>query len=205
MNNDDLNRIWNSPLNQPSPTRIEEEKMQFIRTLHRRHRGFVLFMSLVFTALIILTGVLLLEVISPDSAGRAIDWRREWSIVPLFALPWAAWIYAVTRYRRHRAAHPDYSASIQATARALLDENRVTLRRNRFIALLQIGFLALLPLMVHQLKEVGKAGDEINAMFILFPAVFGVVLAWMAYRCQRSLLPAKRRLESLLNSYQTRD
>lgn len=202
MSFDDLNKIWDSPENQPSPEELEQAKAQFAASLKRRHRGFVRYMATVGTVLVVITVVFILELIWPDPEG-IIDFAKEWSVIPLFLLPWAALAFSVRHYRRHRDRHTDYETSIQASLQAALDENRISRKRHVFIGGLQIVFLLLLPLVVHQLKTVGKAGDEINAMFVLFPLIFGCIMLGMLWNYRRSLLPGKQKLESLLDAYKS--
>ena len=71
------------------------------------------------------------------------------------------------------------------------------------IACLQAGFLVILPLIVGQLKAVGKAGSEIDVMFVLVPAIFGAIMLGMLWNDRRALFPRKRELETLLNSYES--
>jgi hypothetical protein len=198
----DLTRVWRSSHNQPSAAQLEEDTMQFTADLRRRHRGFVAFMAFVLAALVLTTGMILFHLIWPGPSDDAVDLTREWAIVPFFLLPWAAWIYFVVQYRRHRRRHPDYDASIRGSVQALLDENRLARRRNVLIACLQAGFLLTLPLIVRQLKAVGKAGSEIDVMFVLVPAIFGAIMLGMLWNHRRTLLPRKRELEALLKSYE---
>ncbi len=199
----DLTRVWRSPHNQPSAAQLQEDTMQFTADLRRRHQGFVAFMAFVLAGLVLTTGMILFHLISPGSSDDAVDFAREWAIVPFFALPWVAWIYFVVQYRRHLRRHPDYDASIRASVQALLDENRLARRRNMLIACLQGGFLLILPLIIRQLKAVGKAGSEIDIMFVFVPAVFGTIMLGMLWNHRRTLLPRKRELEALLESYQS--
>jgi hypothetical protein len=199
----DLTRVWRSPHNQPSAAQLHEETMKFTADLRRRHRGFVAFMAFVLAALVVTTGMILFRVIWPGPATDRVDFTREWAIIPFFLLPWIAWICFVVQYRRHRDRHPDSGASIRASLQALLDENRLTRRRQVLIAGLQAAFVAILPLIVGQLKAVGKAGSEIDVMFVLVPAIFGVIMLGMLWNDRRALLPRKRELEGLLKSYES--
>lgn len=149
--------------------------------------------------LVVMTGLFLFYLIP---SGK-LDFAKEWSIIPLLALPWVIWVHSVLKYRRHRAGHADYERSIQASFQAILDENRISRRRMKIVGFVQLGAHLLLPLIVSQLKAVGKAGDEINAMFVLFPALFGCVLLGMIYHYRCRLLPRKQEIETLLSSYES--
>ena len=199
----DLTRVWRSPHNQPSAAQLEQDKMKFTTDLRRRHQGFVAFMAFVLAALVFTTGMILFHLIWPGPATDSVDFTREWAVIPFFVMPWVAWIYFVLQYRRHRSRHPDCDASIRASLQALLDENRLSRRRNVLIACLQAGFLLILPLIIGQLKAVGKAGSEIDVMFVVVPAIFGAIMLGMLWNHRRTLLPRQRELEALLKSYES--
>jgi hypothetical protein len=197
----DLTRVWRSSHNQPSSAELEEDKMKFMADLRRRHQGFVAFMAFVLAGLVFTTGKLLFHLLFPGPRADAVDFTREWAVIPFFVLPWAAWIYLVLQHRRHRAQYPDCDVSIRAALQGLLDENRLTRRRHVLVACLQAGFLLILPLIIGQLKAVGKAGSEIDVMYVFVPAVFAAILLGMAWNHWRTLLPRKREIEALLKAY----
>ena len=203
MNFAEIENMWRSPLNRPSPAQLEEQRMQFINDLNKRHRGFVLFMSVVGAALVFITGKIIVHLIWPSPAVDTIALTREWGVFPLLALPWIGWILMVRQYRWHRALHPNYETSISSSVRALLDENRLERTRYKIIAGLQLLTVILMPLIVYQLRAVGKAGDEILVpAFVIFPLIILAIFVWSTVRYRRKLLPRKRELETLLASYQ---
>jgi hypothetical protein len=68
--------------------------------------------------------------------------------------------------------------------------------------LLVLSTLAL-AVVVHQLRAVGKAGDEILLpAFVIYPAYVVGVVVWTCVHFRRKVLPEKRRLEELLRSYE---
>ena len=75
--------------------------------------------------------------------------------------------------------------------------------RTRLIAALNGVMLLVIPLVVFQLRAVGKAGDEILVpAFVLFPTLMVAVLGGMVFHYRRKLLPEKAELEALLRSYE---
>lgn len=177
--------------------------MKFITDLRNRRRGNRLFLWLIFSLLVFLTGKVVLHVLWPDPALDKVDLTREWAIIPFFALPWIGWLFMVRLHRQHGIRHPDYENSINASVVALLDENRSERSRYKVIAGLLVASILILPVIVHQLRAVGKAGDE-----ILLPAYVGwplyvlFVLVGSFFYYRRKLLPRKRALEALLKSYE---
>ena len=203
MNFAEIQNLWHVPQNRPSASHLEEIKMKFVADLNKRHRGIVVFLSVVGIALIFITGKILLHLIWPAPGAEPIDVAREWSIVPFFALPWIGWLVMVAQYRRHRTQHPNYDRSIPASVRALLDENRMERTRYKIISALQALTVLLLPLVVWQLRQVGKAGDEILVpAFVVAPLLIAGIFLFSTFRYRRTLLPRKRELEGLLAAYE---
>lgn len=203
MNFADIEHTWRSPHNRPPAAELEKHKMKLIADLRRRQRGFVIFISLVLTILVVLTAMIGWQLIWPDSARSRIEFSREWSVLLILALPWAAAIHFARQYRRHRASHEHYDRSIHDSVRALLDENRLSRTRVKIAASLHGVFLLVIPLVVYQLRAVGKAGDEILVpAFVLWPIIAAGIGLALLYHYRRKLLPAKRELEGLLTAYE---
>lgn len=203
MNFAEIEKTWRSPHNRPAPAQLEEIKMQFVTDLKRRHRGNLLLLALVFALMAFFTGKLALHILWPDPALAKVNLTREWGVVPFFALPWMGWLALVFIYRRHRRRHPDFAKSIRASAAAALDENRMERTRYKVIGALLIASALLLPLVVHQLRDVGKAGDEILIpAFVIYPAYVLGTIVWVIRYYRHKLLPRKRELETLLASYE---
>ena len=117
MNFADLENTWRSPHNQPSAGELEKQKMDLIRTLHRRDRGFAIGLTLIFAALIVMT-VALLRNQWFDGTSDRIDFQNEWSAVLFFLVPWFAALWILMRYRGHLARQGEYSGSIRDTIEA---------------------------------------------------------------------------------------
>jgi hypothetical protein len=202
MNFDDIQQTWRSPQNQPSAAQLETDKMKFIADLRRRRRGNALFLALIFALLAFMTGKIVLHALWPDPALDRIDFTREWGVILMFALPWIAWIVMLRLDRRHRGLHANYDRSINRSVAALLDENRMERVRYKVVGVLLVVSVFVLPIIVFQLRAVGKAGDEILLpAFVLWPLYVTGVLVWAAFHYRRKLLPRKHELEGLLQQY----
>lgn len=203
MNFADIQNTWRSPHNRPTEAELEERKMKLTDEIRRRHRGSLLLLALVFAALAFFTGRIAWHLLWPDPALDPIDLAKEWGVLPFFALPWIAWVILLQLHRRHRARHSDYGRSIRTSVLALLDENRMERIRYRVVGALLVASVFVLPLIVSQLREVGKAGDEILIpAFVIYPAYVVGVLVWAAVFRRRQLLRRKQELEALLASYE---
>jgi hypothetical protein len=57
--------------------------------------------------------------------------------------------------------------------------------------------------LVHQLRAVGKAGDEILLpAYVIWPVYVALMVVWFSWCYFRRLLPKKRQLEALAQSYE---
>lgn len=203
MNFADIETMWRSPHNRPDAAILEKQKMQFIADLRRRRRGNLFLLAITFVPLAWLTYLIVSHVLAPAPGTTPVDLSREWGIIPFFALPWIGWLFLVRLVRRHHTRHADYAQSIQASVTALLDENRSERRRHKVIAALLILSALVLPLIVQQLRAVGKAGDEILfPAYVIYPAYVVFVLTWSGWRYRRKLIPRQRELESLRAAYE---
>ncbi len=206
MNFADIQNTWHSPHNRPDAGKLEEIKMSFVADLRRRRRGHFAFLVLTFVALAWITGKLVVHALWPGPMSQPVDWAREWGLVPFILLPWAGWLAMWRMNRRHHGRFPDYQRSIAASLRALRDETRLQVKRSKTIAVLLIASVAVLPLVVEQLRNVEKAGAEVVIpAYVIYPAYVVGVLVWMVVRHRRKIAPRQRELEQLLAAYEQRD
>lgn len=202
MNFDEIRQTWQSAPNQPAAAQLQKDKMKFYTELRRRRRGAAIFMIWILAVLTAGSFQLLKFILRPDPAKPAFDWAGEWSVLVLLALPWAALAIFYRAYRRHRAAHAGYDQSIQASLRGLLDENQLAQHRQKWAAILCGVMLLVIPVVVYQLRAVGKAGDEILVpAFVLLPLLLAAIYAGLFIYQHRVLTPRRRKLEALLAGY----
>ena len=203
MNFADIENTWRSAHNRPDAIQLEKQKMKFVADLNRRRRGNLFFLGLILSLLLVITGKVVLDVLWPDPTLDRVDLAREWGILPFFALPWIGWFCMARLHWRHYVRHPRIDTSISASVAALLDENRAERARTKLIAGLLVVSVVILPVIVYQLRVVGKAGDEILVpALVIYPAYVVGMLVWSWFRHQRKLLPRKHELEALLKSYE---
>jgi len=202
MNFDDIQKTWQSPHNRPDTAQLEKDKMKFVADLRRRRRGNLFFLGLIFSLLVFITGKLGMHLLWPEATLDKVDLSREWAVIPFFALPWVGWLFMVRLHWRQHVRHPRYDRSISASVSALLDENASERTRYKTIGALLIASVLILPLIVYQLRAVGKAGGEILVpALVIYPVYVVGVLIWSAFYYRRKLLPRKRELEDLLATY----
>jgi hypothetical protein len=203
MNFEEIESVWRSPHNQPSTTELEAHKMKLVTDLRRRHRASRGLLWISALPLLIITSKIIGHALWPDPAHTPLNWAREWAVLPFLALPWLAWFIMLRLHLGHQRRHPDYSLSISASVAASLDENQTERTRSKIIVGLLVASIPMLAIVVHQLRAVGKAGDEILVpAFVIWPAYVALLGAWFAWEYFRRLLPRKRELEALIQAYQ---
>lgn len=202
MNFAEIENVWRSPRNRPTPAETEKQKMEFITELRRRRRSTAGLLTITALPLAFITGKLLVHLISPRVGLDALDLSREWGVLPFFALPWAAWLMLLRQHLRDGRKHRDYSKSVSASVSALLTETRARRRLNVVVAALLVLSALTLPLIVHQLRAVGKAGDEILLpAYGIYPAYVIAMVTWLVWHDRRKLKPRHDELQALLMSY----
>lgn len=203
MNFAEIEILWRSPQNGPDAAEMEKQKMHFVALLKKRRRVALGLLAVTAIPLAYLTMKITGQLIWPTAGVERVDFRREWAIVPFFFLPWAGWLVMLRLYRRHRARHGSCGGSVQASVRALLDENRTEQTRNKWAAGLLVASLALLPMIVAQLRAAGKAGDEIFVpAYAIYPVYVLGMVGWTVFNLRRKLRPRQRELEALVKSYE---
>jgi hypothetical protein len=203
MNFDEIESVWRSPHNQPSATQLEQHKMKLVTELRRRHRHSRGLLWITAVPLLFISFKIIRHALWPDPSHTPLNWEREWAVLPFLTLPWLGWFMMLRLYLRHHRRHPDYDRSISASVAASLDENRTERTRYKVITGLLAGSIPLLLLVVEQLRAVGKAGDEILLpAFVIWPAYVALMVAWFGWYHFRRLLPRKRQLEELAQSYE---
>lgn len=202
MNFAEIQSTWQSPHNRPSAAQLEKDKMNFIADLRRRQRGNRIFLGFVLIPLVFFTAKVVLHVLWPDPSLDRVDLARESAIIPFFALPWIGWFLMLRLHLKHGRRNVNYERSIQASVAALLDDNRTEGIRYALVGALLIVSALVLPIIVFQLRAVGKAGDEIMIpALVIYPAYVLLMIGWFLYYYRKKLTPRKRELESLLRSY----
>lgn len=194
-----LERAWNGPANSPSEAAsayVVDEMMHTLRTRRRATTGLLSFVGLVMVLWTLRIGYDI--IIDPFP----FDIAREWSVLPLFALPWLGLFVMHVQQRRHLVAHPNPYASMSSTLGALLDENLTAQRRERLSVVLIAISIILLAVALRQLVMVGKmTPTNVLQAATLFGGILGAVTIYRAWRYVRVLRPEETRLRRLLADY----
>lgn len=201
MNFADIQHAWQSPHNGPSPAQLEIMKQQFIADHDRRRRGLKLFLTIIGGWLTVVTVRLLIFAFDP--APAEFVWSEEWGAPVMLVLPWVALGLLVKQLRAHDRDHGAAAPTLAASVRALLAENQMSRTRLKVVALLHAAMLVAVPVVVYQLRAVGKAGDEILLpAFVGWPLVSVAILLAMRWHYRTKLEPRRRELETVLRSYE---
>ena len=203
MNFADIKKTWQSPQNRPAAAELESMKKTFLADHDRRRRSQKRFLFSVGAMLTVITLRLVAFVIWPSSSQRGFDPALEWGALLFLLLPWGALVLMARQLSRHDREHGNPRVTIAESVRALLDENRVTRARLKIVAWLHGAILVVLPLVVYQLRAVGKAGDEIMVpAFVCWPLLSAGILAGLWWYDRKKLRTRQDELSTLLRSYE---
>lgn len=199
MNFADLQNIWASAHNVPSPAELAAQKARFVRTLERKRRGFFAFLALPVAALLVMTALVNWRTFGPSGATAG----DEWAGPLLLLLPWTAVFVFIRLQIAHVRRHADYRESIPASLRALLDANRRAQLRATTILWLHVASLPLLALAISQLAEAGKLRPhELRSMAVFFGGLIVASIVGLLIVRTRKLRPRRERLQALLSDYE---
>lgn len=196
MNNDDLQKTWNTPGNNLASEQqralAEKFTLQMIR--HRRFQLFWIIQS--FTWLTLITGLAIWAI----AIGK-VNPTREWVLFPLLIAPWGFATYFLRRYLKPNAL-PQGESPIADSLRAALTSNQSHQSHLKLVGLLFIITVPLLVLAMQQLQGVGKISSrELLSMAWFFGATLLGSGAVIATRYFGSLLPNQKRIEDLLSQF----
>lgn len=195
MSYDEIERVWKSPDNRPSPPEAERAHAAFLAALRRERRTFFRRVGL---------GVALLAILTIGVAValfRGEPFAREWPALLLLALPWIGATLFIRRQWRHRKAHAEYDQSVAHTLRALLDANRAAQQRVRTMQVLLALSAPVMALCIWRLQAVGKVRPTEAASLATVMTVIILLSAVAVYREYRRLRPEERRLAGLLADF----
>lgn len=203
MNFAEIEHVWRSSHNRPSAEMVERDRLRFVAELQSRNRGFVVFITLVIGVLAMITGSLIAHQLGAAPGAGRVDILGEWGAFLLLGLPWLAVFFFLREHLRHRRRLAVDGSSIGAGIRALLDENRIARLRLKWVAGMHGAVLAILPVVVFQLRAAGKAGDEILVpAFVIWPLIAAGILVGLWYHDRRKLRPRDEQLRALLKAYE---
>jgi len=194
MNSNEMQNIWNSPLNNLSSYQQEQLAGQFIRQMKRRRRFQSIWLINTFAWLAIITVIALWSI----SVGNT-QLTHEWAVLPLLIVPWAFAVYFLCSYLRSKAFSSQGELSVVESLRAALASNLDRQSRLKIVGGLYVILVPILALAMRQLQTAGKvSGHQMTSMSVLFSGALLVSALAMAALFFGRLLPQQRKLESLL-------
>jgi hypothetical protein len=158
MNFGEIENLWRSPHNRPTAAQLEHQRLKFLNELRRRHRQSRGLLIITVLPLAFFTWKLVAHALFPTPGLDEFDLAREWMVVPFFALPWIAWLVLLRHFLHGSGQRRNSSGSIRDSVAALLADNQRQRTFHRIIAGVLLASALLLPLIVHQLRSVGKMG-----------------------------------------------
>lgn len=198
MNYPDLLQLWSSPANHPSRADIDAQKECLARALTRRRRAFFALMTPPAVALTLVTGLLLHRL----SATGMETLAREWAAPALLLATWTTFFVFVRSFRGHSRSHADFSLSVAASLRGLLDHTLRARRRTTWLLWSHFASLPVLGLSLRQLSSAGKmAPHESSSALVFFGSVIAASLVGLLLFRSLRLRPEELRLRELLRAY----
>lgn len=195
MTNSDLDRIWNSPENNPTE-HAPRLARQFLRGLHRRRQLERLWLIWTVVALTTITGFAAWLITTTDR----IQLEREWALLLLLIIPWIFACHFVREFF-DRPQCPS-EGSIKETFEASLAGNKVARNRVKTIGLLYLVMIPVLAISMQQLAMTNKIRPhEQDSLIAVLVSVLLASGGMMLVRYFRYLLPQRHRLEKLLRDY----
>jgi hypothetical protein len=196
MNDDELQRIWKSPHNEPREQRQRQWTRGFIRKLQRARRLQALWLVWTFAALTGMTLLALWQALQGKlTAGLAI------ASAPLLIIPWGVGIHFLCRFQSsdNRALQSDLP--LVDALNAALQANQNAQVRLKTIRLLLGSMLPILAISIWQLHVAGKvSGREAVSMAGLFLGALTVSGIAITLRILLGLKPQEKRLGNLIQA-----
>lgn len=196
-----LETAWRSSANNPDRAASAYLIGAMRTTLEERRAG--VRRHLVFAALALTVPLALAAFDIAQGRADAVDFTREWALIPFALIPFTVLILIWRRQKAHLERHPRVDGSLKEMFRALLDENAAARGRIHILAGAFVVFAPLLAVMVSQLGAVGKMAPAhmVQAGIIMGCGLAGGAL-FMALKYVVQLMPERRRLEALLSQYE---
>jgi hypothetical protein len=194
MNSNEMQNIWNSPLNNLSPRQQEQLAGQFIRQMNRRRRFQTFWLINTFAWLTIIT-VLAFRNVAIGNTKLA----HEWGLLPLLIVPWVFAVYFLRSYLKSRTPASQTELPVVDSLRAALASNLSHQSRLKIVGGLYVIFIPALALAMRQLHAVGKVSShELTSMVVAFGSVLLVSALAITAFFFGHLVPQQKRLEDLL-------
>jgi len=194
MNINEVQNIWNSPLNNLPVHQQEQLAGRFLRQMNRRRRFQCIWLINTFAWLTIITMLAVWTV----AVGKT-KLTHEWALLPLLIVPWGFAVYFLRSYLKSRDRSSLGEVSVVETLQAALVSNLNRQSRLKIVGAMHLIFIPVLFLAMRQLHGAGKvSGRELYSMALLFGGALSISALMMTGIFFGRLLPQQRRLKGLL-------
>ena len=199
MEFDQLQAAWRSPANTPDE-KVQAYLMEKVmHALKARRRGELLLFLIPLSAMTIFSVIMARSI-----ANGRMDVGREWAGLAMMGVCWAMLVGALITGVLLRNRGKTGDSPMRETLNALLAANRRARANMKIFWMMLPVFMAPMLVGIGQLKEVGKASER-DGWQMLF--VFGIALVasvgWNTARYHWVMKPEQRRLEALLQEYES--
>src|SRR3569833_2022886 len=194
MTSNEIQNVWNSPLNNLSAHQQTQLAEKFISQMNRRRRFQSFWLTYTFAWLSIITAIAFWSI----AIGKT-KLAHEWALLPLLIVPWAVAVYFLRDHLKSTTARAQDGLSVVETLRAALAANLNRQTGLKIVGGLYVVFIPFLVLVMRQLHAAGKISErELFSMTVLFGGALLVSALVMSAFFFKRLLPQQRRLKGLL-------
>ena len=198
MKLDELQDLWNSSANQPTPGQRAGIIARFTATLRRRRRQELCWLVWTFFVLTLLTGFVAWMIFKTDKVQLA----AEWGAIPLLLIPWVFACLFLRRFLRQAAPTRD-DVTISDSLSAAFAANESERSKLKAIGLMYGIALPVLALCMWQLHSVSKISvRELVSMIAFLGSALAVSGGAVLANYWFKLVPRGQKLKALLKQFE---
>jgi MFS family permease len=195
MKLDELQQLWNSPDNQPTPDQQDAWIARFNDTLRKQRRRNAIWLGWVFFVLTSLTAFFAWLIVATDK----VKLETNWFAILLLLVPWALAGFLLRTFARERQNECG-EQSIAASLKAALSANQLERRKLKALGLMYVVFVPILCGSVWQIHAAGKVTSrELPSMVAFFGVALTISAAAVLAKYWLRLVPENVRLSAVLS------
>ena len=195
MKLEELQNLWNSKANEPSPEQRQEMIGRLVHGLRRKRRQEIAWMAWTFLVLTVLTVFAGWLIFATDK----FSFGSEWGMIPLLLIPWFFAVLFLRRFLRQNGRIPQGEVSVLDSLKAAWKANRAEQSKMRAIGVMYLIVVPVLGFGMWQLVNVGKVSSrELVSMVIFLGGALAISALAVFARYRLRLLPEGEKIEDLL-------
>ena len=199
MKLDELEKLWHSSVNCPTPDQRNQMVVRFTASLRRRRQQELGWLVWTFFVLTLLTGFVGWLIFGTDK----IKLTAEWAAIPLLLIPWFFAGLFLRQFLRQSASMPDGDVTISDALTAAFAANESERFKLKAVGAMYLIALPVLAVCMWQLHSVGKVSSrELISMGTFLGGALAVSAGAVLARYWFSLVPKRQKLKVLLSQFE---